>query len=125
MVEPPKENFSPVLKAALKEVERVYAKYDLGGVVVLADGKGFSEYKLIMENPRPTWSMISFKRGAVHVKGYMRSKPDETAATVNMVAVSMDTLAFVFQILDNIMGRLKEVMQIETSEFKFTPHKPE
>jgi hypothetical protein len=99
------ERFSPKLKAAMKDIEKLLARYDIGASVCLMDGIGNSEFRLFIDTP--SWSTIRFikdKKG-IHFKGYMESMPDETSKTVNMICCS-----------SMVVGRMAlNLMDIETT----------
>lgn len=115
--------FSPKLKTVMAEMVKVMEKHDVAGLVILADGQGFSEYRLQLFEPKPSWSMLRMlpKNRGVHVKSYLASKRPETEATINAVMVMLDTLAGVFNMVDQVREAIQKQVQVEVTKGKFTP----
>lgn len=121
------EKFSPKLKAAMKEIENIMVKNDIGGICVLSDKDEHNEYRI--QITQPSWSMLrdlKDKDGnhtGIHIKAHMKSNKEETLATVNMVSAIRDLSASVFKMTDDIFKRLGDVMEIEVTNSEHYPHK--
>lgn len=117
-------DFSPRLKAAMKEVENVCKKHNVGGTIILADGYRFSEYRLGIDIP--SWSTARFLREGkvIHTQIYMKTKPEESNRTTNMVIHLRDVTGQMFLMLDKLVKQYGQSVEIvETSPPKWTPHK--
>ena len=118
----PDGKFDPRLKACVKEIDRVIERFNCAGVVVLANGRGHSEYKLYYH--QPAWAMLRpLKSGAYHIKAYMKTKPLETDMTVNALVLIHRTLAAVHSMTGGLLERIGQHLLIENNGPEvFTPH---
>lgn len=104
--------YDPMLKAAVKDIEKVMRQHDIGGAVVLCNGQGHSEYRLFFDTP--TWSMLRFlPKGGIHIKAYAKSRKEETNATINMVVHGLDMCGMVFMLMDKIKKTIGKHFEIE------------
>jgi len=110
------DKYSPKLKDIVKEIEIIFRKHDVGGLVILNDGEGFGEYRLFIEEP--TWSMVRLfpDKKAVHLKAYAKSKPKETNMTVNMIYNQLDVLGTLFLMLNQIKQSVDRHMKVEVED---------
>ena len=104
------------LKAAMKDIEKVLAKYDVGGPVVLCDGEGMSEFRFFFDTP--TWSNMRFlpsKSGgmAVHTKLYNKSQKERTAKTVNLLYGVENALLKNLQLMNLIKTEWARHIEVE------------
>lgn len=106
----------------MKEIEAVHKKYDTGGMTILCDGMGHSEYRLFIDTPE--WSTIRFLKNkpGIHFKAYTKSMKFETGATVNMIFVLLDTLGNCYLMVEQIRDLMKKNMEIEVGDSVFKPH---
>lgn len=100
------------LKAMMKEIESVYRKYDVGGVAVLSDGEGHSEFKIFMDTP--SWSGVRFLGNGVHIKIHMKSEPEKTNKTGNLVVHTQEMLGHMFLGVEKIREAFESHVKIET-----------
>ena len=116
----PKGEYSPKLKKAMKEIREILKREDIGGLVILNDGEGHGEYALFLEEP--TWSNIRFLPGGsgVRTKLHMKSKPKETAMTVNMICNQLALVAKMVQFLSKIADQFSEYVEERPGEIR--PH---
>jgi len=88
-------NYDPVLKKALSEIEEVCKKYDCSGYVSL-HSKTHGEFKLILQD----WCLVRIIKNAWHVKLHIKSKPEETTATVGFLYSLQDELGRMYLNID-------------------------
>ena len=103
--------FDPKLKAAMREIEGVLKRYDVGGLVNLAS-KTHGEFKLIL----PSWSLFRWlDKGekAGHMKLYGKSRPEQTEQTLHLLLSCRDVCGMVFVKLDDIHRQLSGHAKIE------------
>ena len=115
----PKGPYSPKLRAAMHEIADVLKKHDVGGVMILGDGEGHSEYRLFIDTP--SWSTLRFiKDGSgVHFQAYAKSKPVETSRTVNLIWGLLDVVGSKFMVLDKIKTMANQHLNVESDKGDF------
>lgn len=116
-------NYDPALKAAMKEIEEVCAKHDCAAFVSL-HSKTHGEFRFCF----PKWSMVRIidkedgKQGW-HLKAHMKTRPEETTATVAFIYQLQDIAGNLFMTLDKVKGMITQHMKVEHSPFPgFAPH---
>lgn len=112
------KQYSPKLRDAMKDIEAIYEKYDIGGFTTL-EGKGHAEFKLFLE---PSWSVASFI-DTPHGQGVrIRAKKDsledleKLEHTVGMIMSMKKLMGSVFFKLGHVEKELKKVMGIEYNQ---------
>lgn len=110
------KSYDPALRLAMTEIEEVLKKYDCGAFVSL-HSKGHGEFKLCLESP--SWSGIRFENDGqmVRVKLHMKSAPENTEASIGMIANIRDVCGLVFAQMDKVFTRLQKDAEIEHTPF--------
>jgi hypothetical protein len=110
--------YSPKCKMAMEEVKAVLKKYDLAGVAILADGKGFSEF---LNKVDPSWSAAFIQHTAegqavrfrVKQKEVGKEKAQElTQDTYRMIEHFADQLGRHSLVYFNLLDMLREHIEI-------------
>ena len=106
------EQFSPKLRSVAHELADVMKKHDVAGLIVISEGLGMSEYKLVLESP--TWSNVRFMKDgkAIHLKFHGKSNPVETQRTTNAIVGLRDVLGHNFMLLDKLYDLFKERIEV-------------
>lgn len=104
------------LRDAMREIEGVLKKYDIGGFVTL-QSRSHAEFKFLIETP--SWSNVRYvKEGAaIHLKIHNKSKPKETEATVGMLYSIRDLCAMGFQQMDVLANRIEQQVKVIHTTF--------
>jgi hypothetical protein len=109
--------YSPELRKCIDEIKEVMKKHDVGAVVTLHDGQGMSEFGMFLD--LPSWSKLQFmEEGRVYIKAHMKSDRENSNRTVNMLVHARDLSGRNFLCLDQIMGQVGKVLNIERDEPK-------
>ena len=112
---------SPMLQKAMKEIEDVLGKYDIGGFISLQDGIGNGEFGVFVD--KPSWSMIRFlpdgKDGAkrVHLKLYSKTKKVELERTINMLYNGQNVLGHMYLVIDNMKAAIAPHLEVTEDGF--------
>ncbi len=116
--------FDPKLRSVMHELQGVLNKHDVGGLIILTNGEGNSEFRLFIDTP--SWSTIRFIKDGegIHFKGHSKSKPVETNKTVNMVWHLLDMLGENFLRVDKIKKMIQSHFEIEETKSGETFHGP-
>ena len=106
---------SPELQKAMKEIELVLQKYDVGGFVSLQDGLGNGEFRMFVDTP--TWSMIRFLKDKgdgyrVHLKMYAKSKNEQLNRTINMLYNGQGVLGNMFTFIDEMKKQIAPHLEV-------------
>lgn len=111
-------NHDPMLRVAMKEVESILNKYDIGGFVSL-ESRSHSEFKLFIE---PSWSLARFikKDGeikGVHFKIRAKTNLEDTNATAGLLMAVRDQCAMVFMQMDKLKKQLEDTVGLDHQPF--------
>lgn len=111
------------LRACLKELEKILAKYDAGGFIAIADSEG-GEFKYV----NPEWSVLKIsKDGKVGIdtkRGWFkhRSKTHELSErTVHLLQVIEDGCSKGFLFSHKTLGQLKKMLDIKGGPIDIPP----
>lgn len=109
------------LKAAMKAIESVYKKYDLGGVATVSEGLGEVNYKMFIDTP--SFSTIDFVKddSAVHIKMHLKSDRENVERTVNMLVNTKNVIGHMFLNLSEMEELIEQTVKIEKGPGKNYP----
>lgn len=104
----PTKNYSPTLRSAMKEIREVCEKYDIGGVVALAD-KEHGEFAFLI----PTWSLAQWdgdpNLGRLRLKAKSGVNPKEQLeSTLHLLLSTKDICAGYVQQMSTMEGMVRE-----------------
>lgn len=105
------KSYDPKLREAMKDVEAVLKKHDVGGFVSL-NSKTHGEFKLFVDTP--SWSKVRWvKEGEVmHLKIHMKTTPEESEATVAMLYSIRDLCGQLFMQMDKLAGQVEQSVKV-------------
>lgn len=120
-----KTQFDPVLKQAMKEVESVLAKYDIGGHVILAS-KSHCEFRLRF----PSWSKAQMEevgeKGKFGIRFKAKGKDEDQtiASSVFFFQAVQQQCGHAFMTCEELLKLLSTKMKIEGGPVGPFPHNP-
>jgi hypothetical protein len=95
----------PKLKGAMEEIIAVMKKYDIGGHVALASGKGHSQYLNFVTEP--TWSCLTREGKGVRFKA-KKEESERANATFNMIDTLFNVTKFSAMGYGDLISAIKE-----------------
>lgn len=102
--------YDPKLRQAMKEIDLILTKYDIGAIVALTSERHV-EYKIHIE---PNWSLARFVRDgeAFHLKLH-HSKQPNLDWTMGMLCGFRDIAALFFSQLNEMIRRVEQHAKID------------
>ncbi len=106
--------YDPKLRVAMKEIDDVLAKHDIGALVAL-QSRSHTEFKMAIE---PTWSLVRYirKGEAVHIKLH-HSKQPQLDQTTAMIFNFRDMAALFFSQMDFIAKKVEQHAKVDHKPF--------
>jgi hypothetical protein len=108
------KNYDPKLRTAMKEIEEILKKYDIGATITLQSEK-HAEFKMFVET---SWSLARFIRDgdAFHIKLYNSRQP-QLDWTAGMIYSMRDLSALFFQQTEQIIKKIEEHSKVDHKIF--------
>ena len=121
-------NFSPKLKEAMASITAILTEQDIAGYVVLHE-PGFSEYRLQID---PSWSVlrmigeegIRLRSKLEDYDGDLERQHKEIEATTNLLRHLADLLPMHAKVFEALHSKVCELMEVEHTGGRHTPHRP-
>ena len=112
------KKFDPVLRVAMKKIQEILKKYDIGGTILL-NSITHSEYLYHF----PPWTAIRFDKDGLRIKSKTEdydSRDSQEAVleiTVGMVANSRDHFLQSLKLFQDVMDKLEKFIEIDHTPF--------
>lgn len=111
------KNHDPMLRMAMKEIEGVMKKYDIGGFVSLGS-RTHSKCKLFIE---PSWSLATLieknGRTAINFKVRMKTDPENSNYTSGLLMGIRELCGLAFMQMDHLKTELEKAVGLEHQPF--------
>ena len=110
------KGYSPALREAMKDIEAVMRKHDIGGFVTLQN-KTHAEFRFFVDIP--TWSNVRWLKDekGFHLKLHAKSDKQNTDATVGMLYSIKDLCALAFGQMDKVSNQIEQQVKVEHIPF--------